>query len=225
MNTPETPAPRPLGFWLRALDASLSREIDGRLAAEGVTRRDWMLLNVIDGSVDAPWPSRPDRDLGRGRGPGRGRGRHLRYLADRGWVEEAGDGSLSLTDAGREAKQRLAGIIDEVRSRLVETVGEQDYETTVRSLEALTRSLGGADDDSFGFARGHFGRGHGSERGHGRGHGFGRGHGDGHGRGYRHGSGDGHGRGFRDDWGGNRHHGFGPRHPGYGPRPDRAPTA
>ena len=225
MNTPETPAPRPLGFWLRALDASLSREIDGRLAAEGVTRRDWMLLNVIDGSVDAPWPSRPDRDLGRGRGPGRGRGRHLRYLADRGWVEEAGDGSLSLTDAGREAKQRLAGIIDGVRSRLVETVGEQDYDTTVRSLEALTRSLGGADDDSFGFARGHFGRGHGSERGHGRGHGFGRGHGDGHGRGYRHGSGDGHGRGFRDDWGGNRHHGFGPRHPGYGPRPDRAPTA
>ncbi|HBS73360.1 MAG: hypothetical protein CMH38_09965 [Microbacterium sp.] len=219
MNTPETPTPRPLGFWLRALDASLSREIDGRLAAEDVTRRDWMLLNVIDGSIDAPWPTRQRR------GPGHGRGRHLRHLADRGWVEEAGDGSLSLTDAGREAKQRLAGIIDEVRSRLVETVGEQDYETTVRSLEALTRSLGGADDDSFGFARGHFGRGHGSERGHGRGHGFGRGHGDGHGRGYRHGSGDGHGRGFRDDWGGNRHHGFGPRHPGYGPRPDRAPTA
>src|SRR4051794_14030087 len=45
---------RPLGFWLRSVDALITREFAAAFQTEGVTRRDWMLLNALAGDVDAP---------------------------------------------------------------------------------------------------------------------------------------------------------------------------
>ncbi|GAA1950882.1 hypothetical protein [Microbacterium aquimaris] len=192
MTTPETS--RPIGFWLRALDAALTHEIDERLAAEGASRRDWTLLHTLDRSVDASNPPR--------RGPGRGR--HLHHLADRGWIEQSSDGGWSLTEAGRDAKHRLGGLVDGVRTRVIDAVGEADYDTTVRSLAAMTSALGGdALDEPGPFGRGRFGRRfHGRRAPHGH-HGC-RDHADHEGD-----AGDEHG---------NRHHGFGPHDPGHDPR-------
>src|SRR6478736_10447387 len=79
---------RPLGFWLRAVDALLTREFDAAFAEEGVTRRDWMLLNALARTVDAPesgqWLAR--------------KGKRLRGLEKRGWADETGDGTWVLTD-------------------------------------------------------------------------------------------------------------------------------
>ena len=54
-STNASPNDRTLGFWLRAVDALLDRAIAEALATEQLSRRDWMLLNVLDGRVDAPW--------------------------------------------------------------------------------------------------------------------------------------------------------------------------
>ncbi|MDZ8275216.1 hypothetical protein R2Q81_04530 [Microbacterium aquimaris] len=192
MTTPETS--RPIGFWLRALDAALTHEIDERLAAEGASRRDWMLLNALDRSVDASSPPR--------RGPGRGR--HLHHLADRGWIEQSSDGAWSLTEAGRDAKDRLGDLVDGVRTRVVDAVGEADYDSTVRSLAAMTAALGGDEPGGPGrFGRRRFGHRFGGRHPH-HGHDGCRDHGgdEGH-AGHEH---------------GNRHHGFGPHAPGHDPR-------
>ena len=57
-NTEDTPdenaGARPLGFWLRTVDALISREFAAAFDGEGATRRDWMLLNAVSGDVDAP---------------------------------------------------------------------------------------------------------------------------------------------------------------------------
>ena len=168
---------RPLGFWLRAVDALISREFDTAFADEGVTRRDWMLLNALARTVDAPesgqWLAR--------------KGKHLRGLEKRGWADETGDGTWVLTDEGRAALERLGGVVDGIRRRIADTVAPEDFATTLASLEAIARELGW--DENSAPTRGGFGRGFGP--------GFGRDFGRGFGPGFRPGFGREFGPGFR----------------------------
>ena len=142
---------RPLGYWLRTVDALITSEFAKAFDGEGVTRRDWMVLNVIAGDADAPaFAERLAR-----------KGKRLRGLEQRGWVEETGDGSWVLTDEGRAAKERLGAIVEGVRSRVAGAVPPEDYATTVASLEAIARALGWDENARMprpGFGRG-FGRG------------------------------------------------------------------
>ncbi len=179
---------RPLGYWLRAVDALLTRQFDAAFAAENVTRRDWMLLNLLTGDVDAPgWAERLAR-----------KGKRLRRLEDLGWAEEQGDGTWTLTDAGRAAHERLGQAVSGIRSRVTGAVSPEDYATTLASLEAIARELGWDEEDPFPGGRG---------RGRGRGGRFGG------------------PRPFRPEirygFGPNLHHGFEPGRPG---RPGTDPT-
>lgn len=176
---------RPLGYWLRVVDHLLTREFAIALEGEDLTRGEWMLLSILAGDLDAPeFRERLAR-----------KGKRLRRLEERGWVEQQGDGSWNLTEAGRDAKDRIAVVVDGLRARLVEAAGPDAFATTMSSLEAIARELGW--DESHG--RGFPGRG-----------GFG---------------GWGRPRPFRPEirfgFGPNRHHGFEPGRPGHpGRRPD-----
>jgi hypothetical protein len=151
---------RPLGYWLRAVEHRLDHEFAAAFAQEGITRREWMILNVLDGTVDAPHLAERIQ-----------RGKKLRGLADRGWVEQA-DGAWRLTDAGREAKAHLGETVDGIRSRVAGAVDPDAFATTLASLEAIARELGWSEDERMPFgprgARPHhgggrFGRGFGRE--------------------------------------------------------------
>lgn len=147
---------RPLGFWLRAVDAGISDAFATALADEGVTRWDWMVLSALSGVVDAPdFAARVAR---------KGKGTRLRALEHRGWVTEEGDGSWALTDEGRAAQERLASIVGGIRERVAGVVPLEDYATTIRTLAVIARELGGGEvpvDGAEGFGRrrrGGFGR-------------------------------------------------------------------
>jgi hypothetical protein len=122
---------RPLGYWLRTVDALITREFATALAAEDVSRRDWMLLNALSGAVDVPGLA--DK-LAR-------RGKRLRSLAERGWVVE-NDGRWELTDEGRAAQQRLGDLVQGVREKVAGAVSPEDFATMTASLEAIARELG-----------------------------------------------------------------------------------
>ena len=204
-----TTTSHPFGYWLRAVDRLLAREFEAAFAAEGVTRRDWRLLSLLDGDVNAPELTARLQRHG---------GKKLRTLVDRGWVAET-DGAWTLTDEGRAAKARLAESVDAIRSKVAASVSDEDFATTLASLEAIARELGWDPDERM--PRG-FGR-------HGFGPGFGRGHGrpafgpfgpfapfaprDGVGRGHSHGfdphAGFGAGRGFGRGFGPHPHDGHG----------------
>lgn len=179
---------RPLGYWLRTVDLLISREYASAFENEGVTRRDWMLLNALAGEVDAPGLA---ERLAR-------KGKRLRGLADRGWIAEQ-DGTWTLTDEGRAAKERLGAVVSGIRSRVAGTVSPEDFATTVASLEAIARELGW--DETMAGKRGPFGR-----------RGFGR---PGFGRGFRPGFGPAFGPAFGPGFGYGP--GFGPfaMHPGH----------
>lgn len=186
----------PLGYWLRAVDAGITREFADALTAEDVDRRDWMLLNAVSGDVDVPtWLA--SRVHGRG-------GKRLRTLAERGWVVRTDD-AWTLTDEGRAAKARLAGIVDGIRERVSSAVNPDDYATMTASLEAIARELGGDEKERMP----RHGRRHGRP-----GFGPGRGFGPGFGPGFR----PGFGPGFRPGFGPGFQPGFGP---GFGPHGDQ----
>jgi hypothetical protein len=208
-NEAETPRPtdrRPLGYWLRAVDGLLTREFATALEAEGVDRRDWMLLNLLSGDIDAPgFRERLTR-----------KGKRLRALEERGWVLEQGDGTWSLTDLGRSEKDRLGVIVDGIRSRVVDAVGDDAaYAALTSSLEAIAREFGW-DENTTGRERGFGGFGGFGRRGFPRfgpefhGHGFGPGWHPGFGGGPRPFEPD-----IHDGYGRNRHRGFAPGRPGH----------
>ena len=137
-GSPDAGRTPPLGYWLRAVDALIDREFASALAAEHVDRRDWMLLNAVSGDDDLPgWLA--SRLHGRG-------GKRLRALAERGWVTRTDD-VWTLTDEGRAAKARLAGIVDGIHERVSTAVSPEEYATMTASLEAIARELGGGESE------------------------------------------------------------------------------
>ncbi len=220
MSTDDTnTSERPLGYWLRIVDALLDREFATAFEGEEITRRDWMLLNVLSRGVELPgFAERFAR-----------KGKRLRRLEERGWVEEQGDGTWTLTDEGRAATARLGEIVDGIRARVSGAVSPDDFATTMASLEAIARELGWEEGMRMphrrfgrrGFRPG-FGPAFGPGFGYGPGFGHGFGHGPGFGRGFGYGPGFGPAHGGANCHGERAHgghaHGEHPRHGGHGHR-------
>lgn len=205
MNTSESQNPentsRPFGYWLKAADRLMAAEFATAFDREHANRRDWRMLNTVDGTVA------PDRPL---------KAHKLRDLIERGWIAADGE-DWTLTDEGRAAKDRLGTIVDEIRAKVADAVSPEDMATTLASLEKIARAFGWDEETPLPRGRRH---GFGGPR-HGRGarHGFGRpfrrgfgpgmdaeygcrhddGHGErhahaqSHGHGHTHGHGHGHG--------------------------------
>lgn len=156
---------RPFGFWVSAVDRLLEAEFATVFADEGITRRDWRLLNRIDGTF-------PDR-----RSPRGPRGPKLRALQAHGWIERAADG-WTLTDDGRLAKERLGAAVAQICERVTGAVSPEEYATMTASLEKIAREFGW--EEGRGLPRRHGRRGFGPGFGPGFGRGFGPGFGPGH---------------------------------------------
>lgn len=151
---------RPFGFWLKAVDRLMAQEFATAFAAEGATRRDWRLLNVVDGSAPSRRPLNPHK---------------LHDLVDRGWVEADGDG-WTLTEEGRAAKERLGAAVDGIRAKVTGAVSDEEMATTLAALEKIARAFDWDEETPLprkrrpGFG---FGPQHGFGRRHGHGHDFG----------------------------------------------------
>ncbi|MFV0372581.1 hypothetical protein [Microbacterium sp.] len=131
MNTSDntqTDSPRPLHFWLHEVDSRLADEFADACRAAGITPREAHALRMLSDRQQ-----RPDDDPRRGK--------KLRRLAERGWAVET-DGDWSLTDAGREAAERIAAAFAGIRSRIADAAPADDLATTVATLEAIARGLG-----------------------------------------------------------------------------------
>ncbi|MDQ0643151.1 MarR family winged helix-turn-helix transcriptional regulator [Microbacterium murale] len=129
INTDETS--RPFGFWLKAVDRLMAVEFANAFESEGITRREWRLLNVIDGTMPAGRP-KSDRPLP---------AHKLTRLIELGWVTDA-EGTWTLTDEGRTAKERLGSIVDGIRAKVTDAVPADDLATTTVTLEQLARAFG-----------------------------------------------------------------------------------
>ncbi|MDE0546465.1 MarR family winged helix-turn-helix transcriptional regulator [Microbacterium sp. C7(2022)] len=162
-STPSEHTERPLGYWLRAVDTLITRAFADALEGAGVSRREWMALNVLSGDAQAPGLA---ERLAR-------KGKVLARLESRGWAAAKEDGTWELTDEGRVARSDLAEAVGGIRDRVTGAVSPEDYATMTAALEAIADEFGGAasawpDRGARGNGRGSSWRGRG-ERGRGRG--------------------------------------------------------
>ncbi|GGM27367.1 hypothetical protein ACFFX1_12090 [Dactylosporangium sucinum] len=108
---------KPIGYWLKELDRRIEEAFE--VAAEGVTRREWQVLNGL--GPEGPFAT----------------GDAVAGLAARGWATPDG----TLTGAGEAARDRIRSTVDGIRARSMRGIPEADYATTVRTLETMAANL------------------------------------------------------------------------------------
>jgi lambda repressor-like predicted transcriptional regulator len=138
------PERKPIGYWLKELDRQIEGTLDRTLADEGVTRRDWQVLNALettpaarDAVVDALRPfwgegaTDPD-DV-------------LEALVARGWALRDADRRYALSPEGDTTRSTLLERVKELRMAIADGVTPDDYQTTIATLERMAKNLAALD--------------------------------------------------------------------------------
>jgi DNA-binding MarR family transcriptional regulator len=133
-------AQRPIGWWVRRLDALLEQAVDSAVAGEGLTRRHWQVLHSLaerdsrEGDLRATLADFPG-DVGA----------VVTDLVGLGWVQRSGDDVLTLTAEGQAGHDRVAAAVGRVRKHVADGLSAQEYERTIlvlgRMVENVQRAL------------------------------------------------------------------------------------
>ena len=119
---PMDPADRPIGWWVKHLDALLEDVVDSAVGREGLTRRHWQVLHSL---AEAP---ADEAALAAALADFDG---HISAVAadlyGRGWVDRSA-GPLALTAEGRVAHERLERAVGRVRRHVADGLSRQEYE-------------------------------------------------------------------------------------------------
>ena len=130
-----------LGFWLRAVSNHVSHAFAARIAAEGVTVAEWVMMRSLYGLEPMP-PSRLAEAMGMTRGA-------VTRLADRLIgkslvirTADPDDGraqTLALTPAGERLVPKLAALADRNDAEFFGSLSASERETLERLLKRLVR--------------------------------------------------------------------------------------
>lgn len=135
-------AQRPIGYWLGLVDRLIEERFVLTLEEHGVTRRQWQLLNVMGGGA----ATREELDaavspsLG-GESTETETETEIAELVESDWVSDSVSGFV-LTPRGQLSFDRLSEVVGGIRAELAEGIPDDEYETTMRSLEIMARNLG-----------------------------------------------------------------------------------
>jgi DNA-binding MarR family transcriptional regulator len=127
---------RPIGWWVKRLDALLEQAVDLAVAGEGLTRRHWQVLHSLSEgpgreddlrSVLADFPG----DIGT----------VVTGLVEREWVQRSAGDVVALTADGRSAHDRVAAAVGQVRRHAADGLSAEEYEQTVRVLGRMAENV------------------------------------------------------------------------------------
>lgn len=132
---------RPIGWWVKRLDALLEEALDAVVAGESLTRRHWQVLHLLaegaghESDVVAALADFPGDTAA-----------VVADLAARGWVDRPRAGQVELTADGVAAHDRVLRAVNRVRRHTADGLSRQEYERTVlvlaRMVENVERALG-----------------------------------------------------------------------------------
>jgi DNA-binding MarR family transcriptional regulator len=131
---------KPIGFWLKELDRLIEGTLDRALADEGVTRRDWQLLNALE-----PAPT-PRADVVEALRPFWGveaaePDAVLEGLIARGWALRDPADRFSLSPEGDAARSALLERVKALRIAIADGITPEQYNTTVETLGRMAENL------------------------------------------------------------------------------------
>lgn len=138
------PERKPIGYWLKELDRLIERTLDRALSDEGVTRRDWQVLNALD-----PTPTARDEVVDRLR-PFWGieavdPDTVLDGLIARGWALRDAAARYALSAEGETARGVLLERVNELRATIADGVTPEQYTTTIDTLRRMAENLAALD--------------------------------------------------------------------------------
>ena len=137
---------RPIGWWVRRLDALLEEAVDAVVTGEGLTRPHWQVLHSMATGTEreadvatalADFPGDVDTVVS--------------DLVGRGWVVRMGTGRVGLTPEGAAAHDRVHRAVGRVRRHVADGLSRSEYERTIlvlrRMVDNIERALGRAGPD------------------------------------------------------------------------------
>ncbi|MDQ6936383.1 MAG: MarR family transcriptional regulator [Actinomycetota bacterium] len=138
-----TSPPRPIGYWLKHLDALIEDHFAQALAADGVDRRQWQLLNTLA----AEPADRPHLEMALAPfliDDPTAAARALAALIERGWAQDH-DGRITMTPDGAVVHRRLEGRVTASRARILDGITAEQYQAVLATLQLMAANLTGAD--------------------------------------------------------------------------------
>ena len=139
----EDPPPRPLGWWLKHVDALLDRSFEATIRARNVSRRQWQILNGLAEGT----PAKELLDSLTVFESAAGVQAALDALDRRGWVnigdadDVASDGAVQLSDEGREQHAHISADVRAMRTAVTEGLSADDYRAVVSGLARIADNL------------------------------------------------------------------------------------
>ena len=129
---------KPIGYWVKRLDAALEAQFDHTLARVRLSRRQWQALNTL--AEDPLLPAELEEALrplwG---GDVRLRERELAALVGHGMITMVDD-RLTLSGKGRETYHQALRLVEETRIDLSMGIGLDEYAMAVSVLERMSRN-------------------------------------------------------------------------------------
>ncbi|WP_067544513.1 MarR family winged helix-turn-helix transcriptional regulator [Nocardia crassostreae] len=139
MITAQAPG-KPLGYYLRHIDQMLEQNFAALLAAHGLVRRSWQIVNTISAApatltdldrahahfLDAAEPTVAP---------------HVADLVDRGWLAVDADGNHTLTIAGETGCRSVAELIDAERAAVIDGLGPDGYATLIGMMQRIADNV------------------------------------------------------------------------------------
>lgn len=127
---------KPIGYWLKRLDAALEAHLDATLARVKLSRRQWQAINTL-----AESPIAPD-ELAEALQPFWGndakqRERELASLVGRGLIILS-DGYLMLSESGRVTHRQATMLVEDSRRDLSAGIGIDEYAIALSVLERMS---------------------------------------------------------------------------------------
>ncbi|MCX5211964.1 MarR family transcriptional regulator [Kitasatospora sp. NBC_00240] len=135
---------KPVGYWLNRTDAALTRYVDGMLAADGLSRLGWQVLNVIEDDPEATDTS--VLTVLAANGEAAVLAATVESLVTGGWAARPAPGRLALTDDGRTRFARAAVRAGAFRKEATAGVTDEEYRIAVTVLERIARNAEAAAD-------------------------------------------------------------------------------
>ena len=130
---------RPIGYWIKQLDASLETQFDSALARLHLTRRQWHVLTALNAG-----PATPAEvgDVLRPFNSADGAAARERDMAAlvREKLVVLLDGRLILTEAGSALHARATALVEATRRELTAGIGADEYAMAVSVLERMSRN-------------------------------------------------------------------------------------
>ena len=130
---------RPIGYWVKRLDASLETQLDATLARLRLSRRQWYLLSALRSGPATPVEVADILRPFQAADGGDAQERDMAALVLNQLVFLL-DGRLTLSDSGSALYSEASGLLEATRHELTAGIGADEYAMAVSVLERMSNN-------------------------------------------------------------------------------------